>query len=198
MSGWLYHTTRLTAANFQRAEFRRIHREQEAFMQSTMEESAPDAAWRAVAPLLDEAMARLGATDRDAVVLRYFENKSLAEVGTALGVEERAAQKRVTRALEKLRKIFSKRGVTLDGRGYRRRGLGQLGPSRAGRTGRHSHRRGGERNCGGGINHRPCGRNYENDDVVKNEILARARSRGRGNWSRYRNWDRIECRMRYH
>ncbi len=113
LSGWLYHTTRLTAANFQRAEFRRIHREQEAFMQSTLQESTPDAAWREVAPLLDEAMARLGATDRDAVVLRYFENKSLAEVGTALGVEERAAQKRVTRALEKLRKIFSKRGVTL-------------------------------------------------------------------------------------
>ena len=59
-------------------------------MQSTMEESAPDAVWREVAPLLDEAMARLGATARDAVVLRYFENKSLAEVGTALGVGERA------------------------------------------------------------------------------------------------------------
>ena len=113
LSGWLYHTTRLTAANFQRAEFRRIHREQEAFMQSTLQETVPDAAWREVAPLLDEAMARLGATDRDAVVLRYFENKSLAEVGTALGVEERAAQKRVSRALEKLRKIFTKRGVTL-------------------------------------------------------------------------------------
>ena len=113
LSGWLYHTTRLTAANFQRAEFRRIHREQEAFMQSTLQESKPDAAWPEVAPLLDEAMARLGATDRDAVVLRYFENKSLAEVGTALGVEERAAQKRVTRALEKLRKLFSKRGVSL-------------------------------------------------------------------------------------
>lgn len=82
-------------------------------MQSTLQESTPDAAWPEVAPLLDEAMSRLGTTDRDAVVLRYFENKSLAEVGTALGVEERAAQKRVTRALEKLRKLFSKRGVTL-------------------------------------------------------------------------------------
>jgi len=49
--------------------------------------------------------------DRDAVVLRYFENKSLQEVGKALGIEERAAQKRVSRALEKLRRIFTKRGV---------------------------------------------------------------------------------------
>jgi outer membrane lipoprotein-sorting protein len=82
-------------------------------MQSTLEESSPDAIWFELAPHLDDAMEKLGATDRDAVVLRYFENKSLAEVGTALGMEERAAQKRVNRALEKLRTIFSKRGVML-------------------------------------------------------------------------------------
>jgi len=56
-------------------------------------------------------MARLSATERDAVVLRYFQNKTLAEVGAALGLEERAAQKRVGRALEKLRIFFTKRGV---------------------------------------------------------------------------------------
>jgi RNA polymerase sigma factor (sigma-70 family) len=111
LSGWLYHTARLTAANFRRTEFRRIHREQAAFMQSTLEDTAPDLAWPELAPLLDEAMARLGATDRDAVVLRYFENKSLSEIGSALGMEERAAQKRVQRALEKLRRHFTQRGV---------------------------------------------------------------------------------------
>jgi uncharacterized protein (TIGR03435 family) len=111
LSGWLYHTARLTAANFRRSEFRRIRREQEAFMQSTSEETLPDSAWRELEPLLDEAMARLGATDRDAVVLRYFENKTQLEVGAALGVEERAAQKRVRRAVEKLRTFFLKRGI---------------------------------------------------------------------------------------
>ncbi len=113
LSGWLYHTARLTAANFRRAEFRRISREQEAYMQSTLDEHSSDAIWLELAPHLDDAMEKLGATDRDAVVLRYLENKSLAEVGTALGMEERAAQKRVTRALAKLREIFSKRGVSL-------------------------------------------------------------------------------------
>jgi uncharacterized protein (TIGR03435 family) len=113
LAGWLYHTARLTAANWLRAETRRIRREQEAFMQSTLEESPPEAIWAELSPHLDNAMAHLGATDRDALVLRYFQNKSLSEVGEALGVEERAAQKRVTRALEKLRKLFSKRGVTL-------------------------------------------------------------------------------------
>ena len=111
LSGWLYQAARLTAANFQRAELRRVRREQEAFMESTREATQPDTAWSELAPLLDDAMARLGRTDRDAVVLRYFENKSLQEVGTALGVGERTAQKRVSRALEKLRRIFTKRGV---------------------------------------------------------------------------------------
>ncbi|MDB6111843.1 MAG: hypothetical protein JWR69_3593 [Pedosphaera sp.] len=113
LPGWLYHTARLTAANFQRSEVRRFRREQEAFMQSTLEETTPEAAWRELAPLLDDAMARLSATERNALVLRYFQNKSLPEVGAALGIGERAAQKRVSRTLEKLRKIFTNRGVRL-------------------------------------------------------------------------------------
>ena len=111
LSGWLYHTARLTAANFRQAEMRRIRREQEAFMQSTLQESANDTAWREMSPQLDEAMAKLGMTERDALVLRYFQNKSMAEVGQSLGLQENAAQKRVGRALEKLRKFFAKRGV---------------------------------------------------------------------------------------
>jgi RNA polymerase sigma factor (sigma-70 family) len=114
LSGWLYQTTRLTAANFMKGEIRRQHREQEAYMQSILTE--PDAAaWQQLAPHLDEAMGRLGETDRDAIVLRFFENKTAREVGAALKLTEAAAHKRVNRALEKLRKIFSKRGVTLSG-----------------------------------------------------------------------------------
>jgi len=112
LPGWLYHTARFTAANFQRVEMRRIHREQEAFMQSTLEEPASDALWRELAPLLDDAMGRLRAGDRDAIVLRFFQNQSLAKVGASMGIAERAAQKRVNRALEKLRKIFTQHGVT--------------------------------------------------------------------------------------
>src|SRR5215469_744059 len=88
LPGWLYHTARLTAANHQRAELRRVRREQEAFMQSTMNESATDALWRELSPLLEDGMAGLGATDRDAIVLRFFRNRSMAEVGAALGASE--------------------------------------------------------------------------------------------------------------
>jgi len=111
--GWLYHTARLTAANFQRAETRRIRREQEVFMESTLDETASAPVWNDLAPHLDAAMAQLGSADRDALVLRFFEGRSLNEVGDALGASEEAAKKRVNRAVEKLRKFFTKRGVTL-------------------------------------------------------------------------------------
>ena len=92
-------------------EHRRQQREQEAYMQSTLNETGPEPAWEQIAPLLEEAMLRLSQADRDALVLRFFEKRSLNEVGTALGASEDAAKKRVNRALEKLRKFFSKRGV---------------------------------------------------------------------------------------
>jgi RNA polymerase sigma factor (sigma-70 family) len=113
LPGWLYRTTRFTAANALRREACRQHHEHAAYMQSILEKEPADAVWPEIWPLLDEAMARLRQTDRDALVLRYFENKSLKEVGAALGVQERAAQKRVNRGLEKLRMLFAKRGVAL-------------------------------------------------------------------------------------
>jgi|ERR1035437_3680911 uncharacterized protein (TIGR03435 family) len=112
LSGWLYQTARLTAANFVKGEIRRQRREQEVYMQSTLTE--PDsAAWEQIAPLLDEAMGRLGETDRNAIVLRFFENKTAQEVAASLKLNEAAAHKRVSRALDKLRKMFTKRGMTL-------------------------------------------------------------------------------------
>jgi RNA polymerase sigma factor (sigma-70 family) len=116
VSGWLYQSARLTAANFVKGEIRRQQREQEAYMQSTLNEPNT-AAWEQVAPLLDEAMGGLGETDRNAVVLRYFENKTAEEVGATLKLSTAAAHKRVGRALDKLRKFFTKRNVTIGASG---------------------------------------------------------------------------------
>ena len=114
LPAWLYRTTHYAAADALKIERRRHRREQEAYMQSTLNE--PDAdAWAQVAPLLDDAMAQLAERDRAALVLRYFENKPVSEIAGALKLTEAAAQKRVSRALEKLRGIFTKRGVTLSG-----------------------------------------------------------------------------------
>jgi RNA polymerase sigma factor (sigma-70 family) len=111
LEAWLYETTRLTCLSYLRGERRRQFREQEAYMQSTIQEHADPSTWSQFAPLLDDAMARLGKKDREAVVLRFFKEKNLREVAIALNVTEAAAQSRVHRALEKLRRYFSKRGV---------------------------------------------------------------------------------------
>jgi RNA polymerase sigma factor (sigma-70 family) len=111
LPGWLYQTARLTASSYLRRETRRVRREQEAFMQSTLTE--PElATWEQLAPLLEDAMGQLCDKDRTAVVLRFFGGKSFAEVATAAGVSENAAKKRVGYALEKLNRYFSKRGVS--------------------------------------------------------------------------------------
>ena len=112
LSGWLLRTTRYAANAQIRAAVRRANREQEAYMQSTLNEPQTDT-WEQIAPLLDEAMAALGDSDRNAIALRFFENKTAREIAVALNLSEEAAQKRVTRALERLRKIFLNRGVTL-------------------------------------------------------------------------------------
>jgi RNA polymerase sigma factor (sigma-70 family) len=112
LAGWLFRTTRFAALAQMRADAKRRRREQEATMQSELQPTAPDAFWEQMSPLLDEALATLGETDRQAVLLRFFENKSLAEVGHSLGTGEDTARKRVSRALEKLHRYFSKHGVS--------------------------------------------------------------------------------------
>jgi len=118
LSGWLCRTARYVSANALTMQRRRQRREQEAFMESTLNsgcdapsQPADDNIWQQIAPLLDDALGKLGQKDHDALVLRFFENKSLGEVGLALGASEDTARMRVNRALEKLRKFFTKRGV---------------------------------------------------------------------------------------
>jgi uncharacterized protein (TIGR03435 family) len=114
LPGWLCRTARYAGANALTIQRRRQRREQEAHMQSILNEAAnePAETWNQIAPLLDGAMGQLGQKDHDALVLRFFENKTFAEVGVALGASEDAAKMRVNRALEKLRKFFTKRGVS--------------------------------------------------------------------------------------
>ncbi|HEX4343462.1 MAG TPA: TIGR03435 family protein [Verrucomicrobiae bacterium] len=116
LSGWLYQTAGLTAANHVRTEIRRARREQEAYMNALMNENetlADLAAWQQIAPALESAMGSLSHADRNAIVLRYFENKNFSEVARALNTSEMATRKRVNRAVERLRKIFGKRGITV-------------------------------------------------------------------------------------
>jgi uncharacterized protein (TIGR03435 family) len=111
LPSWLYRTAGFVSASARKRELRRQSHENQAFMQSTMHETQANSTWEQLAPLLDEAMLRLCPADRDALVLRFFQGRSMNEVGSVLGVSEEAAKKRVNRAVEKLRKVLSRRGV---------------------------------------------------------------------------------------
>ncbi|MBK7997868.1 MAG: sigma-70 family RNA polymerase sigma factor [Verrucomicrobia bacterium] len=111
LSGWLYRATVHTASRIQRQEHRRVAREQHAA--NLMSDSPQESAWSQIEPLLDSAMSELDERDRDAIVLRYFEKKSLKDVGAALGINDDAAQKRLSRAVEKLRQYFAQNGQTI-------------------------------------------------------------------------------------
>ena len=108
LSGWLFQTTRFAAADALKIRSRRQKYEQEATL---MERPEADEAWRQLTPFLDEAISILNPKDRNAILLRFFEKKSLKEVGAALGLNEDAAQKCVSRALEKLRLFFGARNI---------------------------------------------------------------------------------------
>jgi RNA polymerase sigma factor (sigma-70 family) len=109
VAGWLYEVTRRTAIDVLRRESRRELREQTAEELNSMNSTEPD--WMEIAPLLEEAMATLEPGDRAAILLRYFENKSLREVGRTLGASENAAQKRVSRALDRLHRFFRSKDI---------------------------------------------------------------------------------------
>lgn len=110
LGGWLHRHTGFVASTFIRRERSRRAREQEA---AQMNAESSETVWLELAPVLDETIDGLEAEDRKAIMLRFFEHQDLRSVGAALGVSEDAAQKRVSRAVEKLRALLTSRGVTL-------------------------------------------------------------------------------------
>jgi len=118
LAGWLFAAARLVSRNARRQEKRRQRQEQQAMEETTRSErdaQADAAAWAEVAPALNDALAALSGREREAVLLRFFQGLSLAETGGALGVSADAAQMRVSRALDKLRRHLAKAGVTVSG-----------------------------------------------------------------------------------
>jgi RNA polymerase sigma factor (sigma-70 family) len=115
LTAWLYSVTRRTAIDVIRKESRRQLREQIAVEMNNMNATAND--WTQIEPLLDDAMVALDETDRSAILLRYFENKNLREVGESLKISDDAAQKRVSRAVERLREFFSKQKIVIGASG---------------------------------------------------------------------------------
>ena len=111
LSGWLHRTAQNIAAQTVRTDVRRRAREQEATAMNEPHEAG--ATWEHIAPHLDAALGQLSGDERDAVLLRYFERRSAREMAQILNTSEEAAQKRVSRAVSRLRELFAKRGITV-------------------------------------------------------------------------------------
>jgi len=117
LSGWLHRTAQNIAAQTVRTDVRRRARESEAATMNELLSVEPEAGWEDIAPQLDTALGELSEPERDALFLRYFERKSAREMAQTLGVSEEAAQKRVNRAVERLRELFAQRKVTIGASG---------------------------------------------------------------------------------
>jgi len=111
--GWLYISTHYAGTTVIRSEARRETREREITMiHESSEEQAATVDWQTLDPVLDPALRKLNDSDRTAILLRFFKNHSFAEIGTALRVTEEAARKRTDRALDRLRSLLERQGVT--------------------------------------------------------------------------------------
>ncbi|MEK7953038.1 RNA polymerase sigma factor [Luteolibacter soli] len=119
LAGWLHKTTRHLSTNVIRADARRRVREQQAIAMNAQaaSDSEPEPVWADIASHLDAVLGELSESDRDAVILRFFEKRSAKEIGCILGITAEAAQKRVNRAIERLRESFARRGVAGSGAG---------------------------------------------------------------------------------
>src|SRR5829696_2029005 len=111
LTGWLYSRTRFAATKAVRTE-QRWHAREEKAMELSPQEPPLEPVWEELQPVLDTVMHELNERDRNAVLLRYFEGRPLAEVGSKLGLSEDAARMRLGRALERLRQLLARRGVT--------------------------------------------------------------------------------------
>jgi RNA polymerase sigma factor (sigma-70 family) len=113
LPGWLHRTTLNLATKTIRTDARRRAREQEAAAMNELLAGDTGALWESIAPQLDAALGELDEADRDALLSRYFQRHSAREMGQSLEISPEAAQKRVSRAVERLREILSKRGVAV-------------------------------------------------------------------------------------
>jgi RNA polymerase sigma factor (sigma-70 family) len=114
LTGWLFNTLRFTAKEARRkAARRRKHESAAALIPETPAPTGIDReSWEAMAPLLDQAVASLKESDRQAVLLRFYEGRDFSDIARILGLAEPAARKRVSRAVERLGRFFKKRGIS--------------------------------------------------------------------------------------
>jgi uncharacterized protein (TIGR03435 family) len=114
IAGWLHRATVNKSREWLRSELRRRHRERVAVNLQSVEAEG-DSVWSALTPLLDEALLELPESDRLAVIMRFMEGHTFHELGSALGIGEDAARKRINRCLDRLTGFFRRHGFAVEG-----------------------------------------------------------------------------------
>ena len=108
LTGWLFRTARFTASQLRR---RKRSQESRSILWSEdvkeLQVNAPDVSWSDLDAHLNDALARLAEKDRVAVLMRYFDQMSFAEIASVSGQNEDAVRHRVNRALEKMRRMLA-------------------------------------------------------------------------------------------
>lgn len=117
LSAWLHVTVRNVAVKMTRGEVRRRAREKEAGLMNHDLQDDPGRDWDAWSPHLDQVLSELVEADRHALLMRFFERRTAREIGNYFGVSEEAAQKRISRAVERLRALFARRGIAVSDSG---------------------------------------------------------------------------------
>jgi RNA polymerase sigma factor (sigma-70 family) len=107
-AAWLLKVTRFVALTALRAQRRRAHHERVAALDTSAQ---TDSSQAALEGHVDEALAALGQSDRQMILLRYFQNHSVPEVAAAFRIADNTASQRLVRALDKLRHYLLRRHV---------------------------------------------------------------------------------------
>ena len=110
LTAWFHRETHSASVDYVRSEIRRQKREQTAASLDAMNDTPEP--WNQLAPEIDSAIDELSKNDRSLVLLRFYQNKTHPQIADELGIKEDAARMRTNRALEKLRTILTKRGIT--------------------------------------------------------------------------------------
>jgi RNA polymerase sigma factor (sigma-70 family) len=116
LAGWLHLTAVMQAKNLLRHHQRESRKRQ--LLRTHMEtdtQASPADAWQRMQPVLDEALAALSSSDREALLLRFYRSLSVREIATSLGIATDAAQKRLDRATDRLRDQLARRGCQVGG-----------------------------------------------------------------------------------
>jgi len=113
LSAWLFQVTRFACRDALKKEFRRQKYEQEVANMTPQFESPDEESWQEISPMLDEAIASLAEPDRNILLLRFFEKRNHKEIAGTMGIKEVAAKKRLSRAVDRLRDVLQRRGVTV-------------------------------------------------------------------------------------